>query len=182
MLVEKMKRLCSYPKLTFWIVYTIVVCCFAMFLPVKQEIEQIRVKDSTIALIHHFEGLRHTAYDDGHGNMTIGVGHLIKESEPHLYYATLKMHEIQHLLKRDLKPCEAFLTTKVGTPLSQPQFDALMSVCFNIGLDNFRDSEIIRQLNRGKMQKAGDAILNWNKPSILEARRKQERKLFLSNI
>lgn len=182
MLVEKMKRLCSYPKLVFWTSYISLITCFALVFPVKQENEKIQTKESTIALIHHFEGLRHTAYDDGHGNMTIGVGHLIKESEPHLFFATLKMHEIQHLLKRDLKPCEAFLTTRVGSPLNQSQFDALMSVCFNIGLDKFKDSEIVRYLNKNNYQKAGDAILNWNKPSILEARRYQERKLFLSKI
>lgn len=182
MLVEKMKRLCSYPKLVFWTSYITLVICLAMVLPVKQPIEEIRVRESTIKLIHRFEGVKHTAYDDGYGNMTIGVGHLIKDSEPHLYYATLKIHEIQHLLKRDLKPCEAFLKTRVGTPLNQPQFDALMSVCFNIGLDNFRNSEIVRHLNKGHIQKAGDAILNWNKPSILEVRRQQERKLFLSKI
>jgi GH24 family phage-related lysozyme (muramidase) len=114
--------------------------------------------------------------------MTIGVGHLIKVSESHLHHATLKMDEIQRLLERDLEPCEAFLKTGVGTPLNQPQFDALMSVCFNIGLDKFKDSKIVRYLNQGDVQKAGDAILNWNKPSALEARRKQERKLFLSKI
>jgi len=169
-------------SLKFWVIYTTLIVCLAIDLPVKQQIEEIRVKESTIKLIHHFEGIKHSAYDDGYGNMTIGVGHLIKESEPHLYYTTLKMHEIQHLLKRDLKPCEAFLQTRVGIPLNQPQFDALMSVCFNIGLDKFKDSKTVRYLNQGDVQKAGDAILNWNKPSALESRRKQERKLFLSKI
>ena len=120
-----------------------------------------------------------TAYQDSEGNWTIGVGHLIKETEAHLYWATLKAHEVQHLLKRDLKPCERFLTTDLGQPLTQNQFDALMSLCFNIGVDQFAGSEVIRQLNKGNHQKAANAILNWNKPAELINRRQKERKLFL---
>jgi lysozyme len=170
-------------RLTFWTIYLFaIVFMYLGSIPSTLEKSEVGITQSTIYLIKQFEGIRHSAYDDGFGNMTIGVGHLIKASEPHLHYATLKMHEIQHLLKQDLEPCEAFLRTGVGTPLNQSQFDALMSVCFNIGLDKFKDSKIVRYLNQGDIQKAGDAILNWNKPSVLEARRKQERKLFLSKI
>lgn len=170
-------------RLTFWTIYLFaIVFMYLGSFPETIKKSDVGITQSTIYLIKQFEGIRHSAYDDGFGNMTIGVGHLIKASEPHLHYTTLKMHEIQHLLKRDLEPCEAFLRAGVGTPLNQPQFDALMSVCFNIGLDKFKDSKIVRYLNQGDIQKAGDAILNWNKPSVLEARRKQERKLFLSKI
>ena len=182
MLVEKMKRLCSYPKLVFWISYITLVICLATVLPVKQEKQKIQTKESTIALIHKFEGSSQTAYQDSEGNWTIGVGHLIKETEAHLYWATLKTHEVQHLLKRDLKPCERFLTTDLGQPLNQNQFDALMSLCFNIGVDKFVTSNVVFDIRRNQFHSAANSFLNWNRPAILENRRRQERKLFLTDI
>ena len=64
-------------------------------------------------------------------------------------------------------------------PLTQNQFDALYSLCFNIGETNFKKSTVVRKLNEKDYQGAADAILMWNKPAVLEGRRKRERALFL---
>lgn len=139
----------------------------------------VGIKQSTIYLIKQFEGLRHTAYDDGHGNMTIGVGHLIKPNEEKLYYTTLSTKQAHKLLERDMEPCERVIDTKVSSPLTQHQFDALMSFCHNIGPDRFAGSDVIKYINKQKYEKAADAMLSWNKPESVIKRRKQERKLFL---
>ena len=155
------------------------IFCFANSLHPRQE---IGIKPSTIALIHKFEGTSKTAYQDSEGNWTIGVGHFIKNTEEHLRWATLKAHEVEHLLKRDLKPCERFLTTDLGRPLNQNQFDALMSLCFNIGVDRLASSNVIQDIKRNQYHSAANSFLYWNRPSVLEQRRRQERKLFLTDI
>ena len=69
-------------RLIFWVVYSfaIVIMYLTMISPDSRK-PDIGIKQSTIYLIKQFEGLRNTAYDDGHGNMTIGIGHAIKPDE-----------------------------------------------------------------------------------------------------
>jgi lysozyme len=167
-------------RLLFWTIYVfaIVIIYLATYQSSPKQPE-VGIKQSTIYLIKRFEGLRHTAYDDGYGNMTIGVGHLIKPNEEKLYYTTLSTKQAHKLLERDMEPCERTIGTKVVSPLTQHQFDALMSFCHNIGTDKFASSDVVRYVNKGNYKKAADAMLSWNKPEALTKRRKQERKVFL---
>lgn len=137
------------------------------------------IAQSTLAFITKEEGARNRAYKDSKGLWTIGVGHLIKADEQHLLTATLTDQEVEELLKSDLKWCSEAVESSVRVPLTQAQFDALYSLCFNIGETAFRKSTVVRKLNENDIQGAADAILMWNKPSVLEPRRKRERALFL---
>lgn len=128
------------------------------------------------------EGSKNEAYLDSAGHWTIGVGHKIKASETHLLFAKLSKREIEDLLRRDLEPCERFLMTKIEYPINQGQFDALMSLCHNIGLDNLARSSVVFHLNGFREKSAANAFLNWNKPQELTKRRREERRLFLSDI
>lgn len=167
-------------RLIFWIIYCIaIVIMYLASVSDTLKRSEIGIKQSTIYLIKQFEGVKHTAYDDGHGNMTIGIGHVIKRNEEKLYYTTLSDKQAHILLERDMEPCERVLKDKVHSPLNQSQFDALMSFCHNIGPDNFAGSEVVMHINRENYQKAADAMLNWSKPRTIIKRRKQERALFL---
>ena len=137
------------------------------------------IAESTLAFITKEEGYRNEAYKDSKGLPTIGVGHLIKSSEPYLLTATLSDQEVKDLLKSDLKWCSEAVESSVKVPLTQAQFDALYSLCFNIGETNFKKSTVVRKLNEKDYQGAADAILMWNKPAVLQNRRKRERDLFL---
>ena len=167
-------------RLIFWVVYSfaIVIMYLTMISPDSKK-PDIGIKQSTIYLIKQFEGLRHTAYDDGYGNMTIGVGHLIKPNEEKLYYTTLSTKQAHKLLEHDMRPCERTIDSRVTSPLTQHQFDALMSFCHNVGPDKFAGSNVVMHLNRQNYKKAGDALLTWNKPAELINRRQKERRLFL---
>lgn len=169
-------------KLLFWLIYFLVIVgVYLLSAPQHSKVPDVGIKQSTIFLIKKFEGVRNTAYDDGHGNMTIGVGHTIKQDEETLHFKTLSSKEIHKLLERDMQPCERVLKTRVGVSLNQAQFDALMSFCYNIGPDNFANSEVVRQLNSNQARKAANAMLNWDKPRTILKRRRQERALFLAN-
>ena len=140
------------------------------------------IAESTLDFITKEEGKRNKAYRDSKGLWTIGVGHLIRPAEQHLITATLTDEEVKDLLRSDLEWCSQAVESSVKVPLAQAQFDALYSLCFNIGATAFRNSTVVRKLNAGDYRGAADAILMWNKPAVLEKRRKRERELFLSVI
>lgn len=167
----------------------IVLWCFGVFAAIHltnpiTHIEEnlMAITASTIDYITEEEGFRNKAYKDSKGLWTIGVGHLIKKDEPHLLNAVLSDQEVKDLLKSDLKWCSEAVESSVKVPLNQNQFDALYSLCFNIGETNFKKSTVVRRLNTGDYKGAADAILMWNKPAVLEKRRRRERELFLTNI
>jgi lysozyme len=137
------------------------------------------IAKSTLDFITKEEGSRNKAYQDSKGLWTIGVGHLIKTDEEYLLTATLTDDQVEELLRKDLKWCSEAVETSVKVPLQQHQFDALYSLCFNIGGTNFSNSTVVKKINQNDMQGAADAILNWNKPEVLVNRRKRERALFL---
>jgi lysozyme len=140
------------------------------------------IAESTLDFITKEEGSRNKAYKDTKGLWTIGVGHLIRPAEQHLITATLTDDQVKELLRSDLKWCSEAVEGAVKVPLAQPQFDALYSLCFNIGGTAFKNSTVVKKLNANDYQGAADAILMWNKPPELAKRRKRERDLFLSAI
>ena len=139
------------------------------------------IAKSTLSFITNEEGSRNKAYKDSKGLWTIGVGHLIKADEQHLLTATLTDEEVEELLRSDLRWCSEAVESSVRVPLSQSQFDALYSLCFNIGEGAFRKSTVVRKINENDLPGAADAILMWNKPEVLVNRRRRERALFLAN-
>lgn len=66
-------------------------------------------------------------------------------------------------------------------PLIQYQFDALVSLAFNIGEGAFRRSTLLKLLNRGDYKGASEQFLVWKNAGgrpILLNRRKREKALF----
>jgi lysozyme len=137
------------------------------------------IAKSTLDFITKEEGARNKAYKDSKGLWTIGVGHLIKADEQNLITATLTDEQVEELLRSDLRWCSEAVETSIRVPLEQHQFDALYSLCFNIGGTNFAKSTVVKKINENDLKGAADAILMWNKPEVLVNRRKRERALFL---
>jgi lysozyme len=164
-----------------WILGSIAVIHFTNnYTHIEENI--MAIAESTLDFITKEEGSRNKAYKDSKGLPTIGVGHLIKADEPHLLTATLSDQEVKDLLKSDLKWCSEAVESSIKVPLSQKQFDALYSLCFNIGETAFRKSTVVRRLNEGDYKGAADAIEMWNKPAVLINRRKREKALFLADL
>ncbi|MBQ3843466.1 MAG: lysozyme [Bacteroidales bacterium] len=92
-------------------------------------------------LIKTFEGYRNTAYLDPVGIWTIGYGHTrgVKEGD------TVTEEEADILLQSDLKAAENTVNA-TGLKLSQLQFDALVSLVYNIGSGKFNSSTLLKQL------------------------------------
>ena len=140
-----------------------------------------KVSDSGIKLIKSFEGLELKAYKDIVGVVTIGYGHT----------KTAKMGQViteqqaDQLMRNDLAVFEKGVSELVKSQLTANQFDALVSIAYNIGLGNLSKSTLIKKVNAGDYAGASDEFLRWNRAGGkvvqgLVNRRRAERNLFLS--
>jgi lysozyme len=140
------------------------------------------MKIKNISLIKKHEGLRLEAYLPTPNDVwTIGYGHT------HTTKQGQKITEAQAetLLRKDITWAEEAVNESVVVPLSQNQFDALVSFVFNVGAGAFGSSTLLRLLNSKDYEGAANQFLRWNKQKGvalkgLTKRREEERKLFLS--
>lgn len=126
------------------------------------------------------EGCILHAYEDSVDVLTIGVGHTAAAGSP-VPQPGMKItqKEAEDILARDLVKFENYINDAVHVPLAQNEFDALVSVCFNVG-PKFAQSTAVKLLNKGDRKGAADAILWWNKPPEIVNRRKSEQRQFLT--
>lgn len=117
--------------------------------------------------------------------MTIGFGHKIKPEEE--FARGITAPEAQLLLQKDVEAAERAIHTVVRVALSQPQYDALISFVYNVGVGAFALSTLLKRLNEGRYAEAADELLRWNKlrqgkmlveSPGLSARRAAERMMF----
>ena len=126
------------------------------------------------------EGRRRSAYRDSVGVWTIGIGHTSAAGPPRVTPGlTITEAECDAIFARDLRQYETGVAKAVRVPMTQHEFDALVSFCYNIGIGGLARSSAVRLLNAGEREKAGEALLLWNKPSVILSRRRGERAQFL---
>jgi lysozyme len=63
----------------------------------------------------------------------------------------------------DVQKYEGALKTCVKVPLHQHEYDAYLSLAYNIGPTAFCTSTLVRLLNDGRYSEACDQILRWNR-------------------
>lgn len=134
------------------------------------------------------EGVHLKAYPDPATKgepFTIGVGHTSAAGPPKVTKdMTITAEECDAILSRDLATFEKAVLKVVTAPLNQNQFDALVSLAFNIGAGNFSKSTLVKKLNARDYRGAADQFTVWNKAAGkvmkgLVKRRAGERALFL---
>lgn len=133
-----------------------------------------------------WEGCELEAYKDVVGVWTIGYG----STGSHVYPGKkITQAEANALLDKDLVRFEEAVNSLVKAVLTQNQYDALVSLAYNIGVGGFSTSTVLRRINAGDFNGAADAFLMWNKGRQngrlvvikgLTNRRKSERELFLT--
>lgn len=133
------------------------------------------------------EGVRLSAYRDSVGVLTIGIGHTSVAGPPKVTPGlTITRDECDAIFARDLAKYEATVAQTVTAPVTQSQFDAMVSLCYNIGQGAFIRSSVARKLNVGDVQGAADAFLAFDKAGGrvlpgLATRRRSERAQFLGD-
>lgn len=143
----------------------------------------MKIGEKGLKLIKEFEGCILKQYKDAVGLWTIGWGHLIKEGEQ--FPSRITQEEADSLLLKDLRIFEEGVSRLVRVPLSQNQFDALVSFSFNVGLGALERSTLLKKLNQGKVGETAEEFKKWNKAGGkvlrgLTRRRSAEEALFKS--
>lgn len=136
----------------------------------------MKINEDGRKLIIDFEGFRNSAYDDGYGNLTIGIGHCDRDVYKGMY---LTDNEVYALFEKDVARFEDNVNRYVSTyNFTQNEFNALVSFAFNIG-------SVDELLRCGDLPKSAicDRMLlychaNGEVVPGLERRRKAEVELF----
>lgn len=143
--------------------------------------------DDGIAIIKGFEAFSSQVYICPAGYPTVGFGHVVLENEKDGRFAGgISEGEAKELLKKDLFRAERSVLRLVNVPLSEGQFDALVSFAFNAGGGALQRSTLRMKLNRGESkEEVASEFLKWvyaggRKLKGLVRRRMAEKELFLS--
>lgn len=138
--------------------------------------------DEMINFIKTQEGLSLKAVRlSGEDYYTIGYGHYGSEVGAN---QTITESEAETLLRSDMKVFEDAVNNAVKVDISQSQFDALVSLAYNIGVGAIAESDTMKYLNEGKVGHAAVDIPSWRRgmgyqilPG-LEKRRQTELEFF----
>lgn len=141
----------------------------------------MKISEEGINLIKKFEGCRLTAYRCPAGILTIGYGHTGSDVSAS---QTITQERAEQLLKVDLMVHCNNIEKLVKVPLTQAQFDALVSFEYNIGYGAFKNSTLLKLLNEGKYRESAEQFTRWvyaNGKVLagLQKRREEEKRLFL---
>ncbi|HWC98994.1 MAG TPA: lysozyme [Candidatus Sulfopaludibacter sp.] len=145
----------------------------------------MKASQAAIDLIKRFESLRLEAYLCPAGVRTIGWGHTAGVQPGQ----QITVEEAEDLLRRDIQDVENDLASVMHTPLTQGEFDALVSLCFNLKGGARRlprmAPKLVEKLKAGDRFGASMELLDINRvhgqPMFgLTRRREAERLLFVA--
>ncbi len=128
-----------------------------------------KVSNDCVELVKKFEGL-HKLKDDGlvhsyrcpAGKWTLGYG----ATKGIRSGMNCTVAEAEQRLIHDLDEHGKIVKRLVNVPLSQGQYDALVSFVFNLGGGNFKSSTLLKKLNKGDYDACPEQIMRWNKARV----------------
>lgn len=143
----------------------------------------MKVSNKGLAFIAGVEGIVPYPYLDSVGVWTFGIGHTHHAGAPKPKYMTKgKNYGVElcmELFKKDMGIYEARVNRAVKVPVTQSEFDALVSFDFNTG-GIFR-AKLTRLLNsHAPRSEVANAFMGWTKPVEITGRRRKEKALFIS--
>jgi lysozyme len=120
---------------------------------------------SRLALKEEFEatgGPRLRAYEDPlrRGILTIGYGHTGRDVAPGL---TWTRQQCEDALAGDIHWAANVVNLIVTSDIDQPEFDALVDFVFHVGAKNFAESNLLKDLNAGKLEEAAMQFEAWDR-------------------
>jgi lysozyme len=141
----------------------------------------MRINERGIAILKECEGLRLNAYRCPAGIWSVGYGSTKKVTEG----MVINRDEAEARLVEDLALVEKQVNQLVQVPLTENEFSALVSFCYNVGATRFKSSTLLKKLNRGDLFGVAQEFHRWvyTQGRILPGlmnRRRQEQALFLS--
>ena len=142
----------------------------------------LAVSAAGLTFIANHEGTVNVVYLDPVAIPTVCTGHTrtVSRADVGRSYAP---EVCERLLREDTAHAVAGVVRSIAVPISQDQFDALVSFTFNIGNAALHSSSLRRKLNDGDCKGASAEFDRWIyakrvKLPGLVTRRKDERSLF----
>ncbi|EJF90036.1 lysozyme [Bartonella melophagi] len=121
-----------------------------------------RISKDCLNCLKKWEGLRLNAYQDTSGVWTIGYGHTGKAGKPDVIEGmTITKQKAENILLNDLHKYEAAVEKAVHVDLSDEQFGALVSFCYNVGVNAFERSTLLKRLNKGDYEAVPAELQKW---------------------
>jgi lysozyme len=146
----------------------------------------MRTSQAGLDLIKAFEGFRARSELLPNGRWMVGYGHVRRAKKG----VRVNKTEAEAILREyDLPPIERFVMRCILAPITQNEFDALVSLAFNIGPKAFSGSDVVAGMNAGNRLEAAAAFDLWRRAKIggrvqivdaLVRRRAAEKALFLN--
>ncbi|MCZ2158814.1 lysozyme [Bartonella sp. 220] len=123
-----------------------------------------RISKEGLELIKQWEGLRLNAYQDTACIWTIGYGHTSSAGKPIVKKGMyITQEQAEEILCEDLKQFEKAVEEAVTVRLTDEQFAALVSFCYNVGTKAFCKSSLLKKLNKGDYEAVPAELQRWNK-------------------
>ena len=104
----------------------------------------MKVSDDLIEKIKQFEGYRAKAYKCAAGRWTCGHGH----TKGVTARTVCDKAKALAWLRSDLEPIERFLSAIPEVCKTQGRFDACADFCFNLGVNAFKGSTLLKQIQK----------------------------------
>ena len=147
----------------------------------------MKISENGLNLIKEFEGFSSKPYLCPAKIPTIGYGNTFYKDGKKVTLNDKPISEIEatellsYVAQKDFGDK---ILQLVKVPLNQNQFDALVSICYNIGMGNFTKSTLLKKINQGDFRGASLEFEKWNKSggivlSGLVKRRLKEKALFI---
>ena len=124
---------------------------------------------------------------DGRQLYSIGLGHQIQPSESDLMDALLNDEQVLEIFKKDIEGIRNSMNRVIKVPINKNQQLALLSLRYNIGVDAFNKSTLLRKLNNRDYVGASTHFAEWRLsegkivPGLVN-RRERERQLFVKPV
>lgn len=139
------------------------------------------VSDNGIALIKQFEGFSPRLYVCPAGYPTIGYGHCVRAGER--FDQGIDEATAQSLLRADIAQAQRAVLRLISIPLSDGQYDALVSFTYNMGAGALQRSALRQCVNREDHAAVSAQLMRWiwargRKQKGLIARRKAEAERY----
>lgn len=113
-----------------------------------------------LVLVQHFEGTRYVPYRDSGGVLTVCEGITGKDVIEKKVYTR---KECDELLKKHMSIAKEAVDKLVKVKLSDITLAALYSFTYNVGVDAFRESKLLKLINSNKKSEACEELKKWNK-------------------
>ena len=117
------------------------------------------ITQNGLDLIKRFEGFSRTVYFCPAGYPTIGYGHVVKEDED--FSAGIDEAMGEELLRQDVQIAERAVLRLINVPLTDGQFDALVSFTYNLGGGALQRSTLRRKINREEHGEVPEQFMRW---------------------